>query len=119
MKLNKLTILILSLFIVTSVANASEYASISATATVVPVLGVMSQNMMRHTEVSANHRSMLSIQAPKKSALIIHLENKDGVISNLHLRETLTHERSVSDLYSLELSENEATQIVTIIPIDN
>lgn len=127
MKLNKSIILIICLLLSASIAHAtdSERASISVTATVIPMLGIMPTiDHSKSLSVSETSDSKLLIQAPKNSALLIHIENAnrtDRVTSSLLISSTQTN--SVSDFFTYDISKilpyKESQQIITILTTDN
>ena len=103
--------------------HASESASISATATVIPMLGVMTDISESNSFlISESFDSKLILQSPKHSCLIMHIlhgqeQNSFLIQENFN---SMTNFNSVSDIYSLEISTSSQTrQIITIIPIDN
>ena len=121
MKLLKQTILIICLLLSVSIVQASERASISATATVIPMLGVMSQfSLTPALSVTEITDSKLLIQAPKNSTLLIHIENANKQeFSSTYLKSSSTQKNSVSDLYTVKLADTKSPQIITILTIDN
>ncbi len=125
MKLNKFITLILCLIFSASIAQATPpyaRASISATATVVPSLGVMHKiDYAQSLSISKSTDSQLLIQAPKNSTLLVHLSEADEDVCHAqsYLKSSITHKNSISDIYVVELSPKQTPQIVTIITIDN
>lgn len=126
MKLNKSIILILCLLFGTSIANAATpyaRASISATATVIPMLGVMPNiDKSQSLSFSKISDSKLLIQAPKNSVLLIHVKNVNQKVrcTGILNYETLsTKKNAVSDFFTYDISKIESQQTITILTIDN
>ena len=124
MKLIKPMILILCLLLSVPVVHAAfARASISATATVIPMLGVM-PNIDKYQSLSFSKitDSKLLIQAPKNSVPLIHVKNANQKVRSTGLLnyETLsTKKNSVSDFFIYDISKIESKQIITIMTIDN
>ena len=120
MKLNKSIIFMFCLLLSVSMANTAERASISATATVIPVLGFMPNiDQIQSLSITESSDSKLLIQAPKNSALQIHIERAGESVSYPKTLLSSTKSNSVSDLYTIDVSSNQTPQIVTIITTDN
>ena len=129
MKLINNLIPLFLLLICVSVINASERASISATATVIPMLGVMPQNeQLSSLSISTQNGSSICIQSPKNSSLLIHIQNSENNLLSSDsifpsLSKSLTPKNSVADIFTLRFSNQDLKenlkQIITIIPLDN
>lgn len=126
MKLNKSIILILCLLLSASVVHTSERASISATATVIPMLGIMTQiTDTQSLSVINQADSKLCIQAPKNSTLLIHIAkaNQSDKEKTFLLSKSKNKSNSVADILSIDLSKIQTTdksqQTITILTIDN
>ncbi len=135
MKLFNSTILIICLSFGTSMTNAATpyaRASISATAAVIPMLGVMSatdqsteQMKMSALQVINQSNSKMFIQAPKNSALLIHISdaNQSDKEKTFLLIKSDTKSNSAADIFSIDLSKIKKTeksqQTITILTIDN
>ena len=120
MKLNKPIILIFCLLLSATITYASERASISATTTVIPVLGIMPTiDNSQSLSIFESTDSQLLIQAPKNSTLQIHIERAGESVTYPKITSSKTLKNSVSDIYVIELPSNQTPQIVTIITIDN
>ncbi len=120
MKLNKPIILIFCLLFLASITYASERASISATATVIPSLGVMPTiDNYQSLSITKATDSQLLIQAPKNSALLIHIERAGESVTYPKVTSLNRLKYSVSDIYVVEISPKKTPQIVTIITTDN
>ncbi len=133
MKLLKSITLILCLLFSALIAQATPpnaRASISATATVIPMLGVMptgasAAHQPESLLISESTDSILLIQVPKNSTLQIHIsnakqsENKNSFL----LSNSDKNSNAVADFISLDLkqieTEQNSRQIITIITTDN
>lgn len=122
-------IISLALTILPVQADNFEQASIKATATVIPRLGVIpSHNNYQTLTITKNTESNLLIQAPKNSELLIKLTHPNNDFNeNIILRSNHSilrnYKNSVIDIIPVDLDKipanKESFQVITIIRIDN